>query len=100
MMALITRPSIVRKPLWKIHPHAEFPNWLELRSTGHDEWKFNPRWDGCVHIERFSNGDTPDKHSEENRDYLHVCDIDDFIARLVEAKEIARKKFGEQWPEC
>lgn len=53
-------------------------------------FSFDVRLDGCVHITReWSKGDL---------DYLHICELDEFIKMLEEAKAKAIEHF-EQWPE-
>jgi hypothetical protein len=54
-------------------------------------------WQGCAHIENYCNGDTVDTESDENRDYIHVCELEDFIAQLQEALAGAKEKFGQNW---
>ena len=55
---------------------------------------YNTSFDGCVHIERYTNGTI----SEDNRDYIHICDLDKFIQELQEVKDKALKHFGSNWP--
>lgn len=65
------------------------------------------RYDGCIHIERFMNGyslkdlDNPVKvdRAYQERDYLHICDIDEFIKLLEEVKKKSRLHFqSDDWP--
>jgi hypothetical protein len=54
---------------------------------GNDEEVMNvwSKWDGCVNINHAFNGEFT----------AHVCDIDEFISRLVEAREAARLNMPE-----
>ena len=54
---------------------------------------YDVRADGCVHIERFHNGSI----DESNRDYLHICELDDFIKELEEVKKKAIEYY-KIWP--
>lgn len=56
-------------------------------------WEFDIRAEGCVHITSYSNG-TKD---EENRSYIHICELDDFIKTLQDIQLKAKEHFGE-WP--
>ena len=56
---------------------------LEFESKDGD-WKFDVRRDGCVHIKRFSNGSRLDALDNPDMDYLHVCDLGDFIRTLTQ----------------
>lgn len=70
--------------------------------TNNKQIGYMVKWDGCVHIETFSNGfttDSPDSNEKhQNRDYLHICDLDLFIKQLTEIRDMAKKHFGEEWP--
>ena len=39
----------------------------------------------------------PSYRAESDKDYIHICDVDDMIARLVKLKEMAKAHFGEDW---
>ncbi len=51
-------------------------------------------WQGCVHIENWSNGETIDSTYLDERDYIHICDLDTFIQQLQEVSE----KRKNHWP--
>jgi hypothetical protein len=65
------------------------------------------KWDGCIHFSTagnipFSEGlDSNSKKREETSacdDYIHICDIDNMIDKLVKLKEFAMKHFtNEEW---
>lgn len=46
------------------------------------------RWDGCVHL----NVGT---EASGLGDYVHICDLDDFIAQLQKVRDMARAHFGD-----
>ena len=48
---------------------------------------------GCIDLRMFHNGGTPTEHREEDVDYMHVCDLDDFVSALLHAQELAREKW-------
>ena len=71
-----------------------------LTLVGKDEDKeVYIKWDGCVDILKYDNGfTTNDEYSEEkenNTDYIHICDLEDFIKELQEALDIAKDIIGE-----
>ena len=50
-------------------------------------------WGGrgcCVHLHSYYNGDMPDTAKDEDVDYLHICDLDDFINELQQLRETMR----------
>ena len=66
------------------------------------------KWDGCIHFYQAGNVpfDATFGQSEGPRDesacddYIHICDLDDFIARLAALRDAARAHFGEkEWPD-
>lgn len=60
------------------------------------------KWDGCIDLTRYFN--TPlsvERGKDRNSDdecYIHICDLDDFIARLQKLRDAAQAAFGEPWP--
>ena len=49
---------------------------------------------GCYHFYSYSNGVMPDDqgdYAQENTDYLHICDLDDFIAELCELRDALKE---------
>lgn len=67
-------------------------SWLEAHTA--DDWHFGVRFDGCVHVH------TPVMvaDGEEERDYIHICDLAGFISDLQELHAKAKAHFGEKWP--
>ena len=64
-------------------------------------WMVNIKYDGCVDIERAHNvrfGDeTPENDHMCLRDYLHICDWDDFVEEMGSIKGLAEAHFGKGW---
>ncbi len=62
-----------------------------------DGWRSaTVKWDGCIHYYRYYN--TPkglDAANDEECDYIHLCDIDDEIARLQALKRLAYTYFEQ-----
>lgn len=58
---------------------------------------------GCYHVRAYTNGAGAglDNGDEDNEDYIHICDLDAFIAMLQHARAL-RNAFvgGETIPEC
>lgn len=73
---------------------------LQLSNDSKD-FRFAIRFDGCVHIERYMNGQTfESKNPGSDRDYLHICDLREFIETLEEVERQAINHFGKEWPDC
>jgi hypothetical protein len=72
--------------------------WLELNSE-YKDYHVIAKWDGCVHFYRAYNGtDASDSQNQEEKDYIHICDIDEFIKMLQEVKEKAQKWYDNpEW---
>lgn len=70
-------------------------------SNDYKNIRITARWDGCCHIETWYNGDQYDKPltHPDNRDYLHVCDLREFIEQLLELEAKAKEHFGSEWPD-
>ena len=81
---------------WKIaekDDRAEGPYWVTFSDTGSRKqfiWEANVKWDGCVElVHRYNMGDNP-----EDAGQIHLCDLDEMIARLQALREEARKVLG------
>ena len=48
------------------------------------------KWDGCCDIRRYYNGDTYETENVIDRDYIHICDLREFIAFLAEVADKAQ----------
>ena len=75
-----------RNTTWDIVPDETHAHWLQLRSP--DGWRAHARFDGCVEIVADSVQCIE----------IHVCELDDFIARLQALRAMAIGYFGEDWP--
>ena len=55
--------------------------------------------DGCIDFYRYHNWpkDKAPAGREEDVDYIHICDVDDMIARLQAISLVAKGQF-EVWP--
>ena len=60
-------------------------------TTGKPHMEFDVRFDGCVHIRRWHNRVEGEK---DDCDYMHICDLDEFIAHLDEVRAKAKEHFG------
>ena len=59
------------------------------------------KWDGCINLRRYAN--TPLEHRKPNEEdpcdeYVHICDIDRYIAELQALKLKALEYFSGEWP--
>ena len=87
--------------LWKVN--SETPDHLELVDP-EGWWMAVAKWDGCIDLHRVFNIPLPLRDDEAQlSDYIHLCDIDETIARLQELKKLATAHFQatsaeEFWP--
>ena len=90
---------------WTPIPGKSTDFWFEVRDP--DGWyEAVVKWDGCIHFYQAGNDPFDDEngHSDSERskeacdDYIHICDIDGHIERLIALKEAALKHFGPTWP--
>lgn len=51
------------------------------------------KFDGCVDLYKYYN--VPYDEGGKDCNYIHICDIDEFIEELKEINKTALKKFGE-----
>lgn len=72
---------------------------LEDEEYGFDEVTL--KWDGCIVYRKAWNGFKPNEdETGENTNYIHICDIDEMIAKLESLKRIGAKHFdNEYWTE-
>lgn len=55
----------------------------------------NAKWDGCCHIYRYYNGDTFETGDQKgDGDYIHICDLREFISFLTAIADIAENIQG------
>ena len=61
------------------------------------------KWDGCIHLWRGYNTPLNKQIPEKNdADYIHICDLYEYIQMLVGLKEKALdyfKEHGMEWPD-
>ena len=60
------------------------------------------KWDGCVDLRMYNNGDTYERYTADNIDYIHICNVKEFIEEMQSAFDIAKSKFdkndfGDNW---
>jgi len=93
---------------WRIDEETSKDHWINLldasclQSNGEDNiwWRAAVRWDGCIHLDTFGNIplelDPDRKDPACCDDYIHICDLDRYIERLQEMREIAQEYFKDQ----
>lgn len=93
--------------MWKQNPndksteyHASLiyqEDWCE----GDDHWtEATVKKDGCIHFYEGNNAPMGSKYPErstEDDNYIHICELDDFIKQLQELREAAIAYFGKEW---
>ena len=62
----------------------------------HKDMHVMARFDGCCHISRFYNGYTYEDENipEDDVDYIHICNIREFITFLTEIADKAEQIEG------
>ena len=61
----------------------------------YDKTQITVKWDGCCDITKHSNSSTvthPSKDYENDMDYIHICDLKEFIDLLEQVYENAVSK--------
>jgi len=90
---------------WNIHKINKTDNGelivsVELRDKEYNTFELNFKWDGCVNLWKRYNGYTNDsefsKDVEENTDYMHICDLEEFVSQLQEVLVIAKDILGKE----
>ncbi len=80
---------------WEIVPEKSKEYLLEIKDP--DGWYYaQVKWDGCVQYFRYYN--TPmgvDIENDKDCDYIHICSVDEEIARLQALKRMAYKYFEQ-----
>ena len=79
--------SLIHKPDLKYQEtHLEFRDELDFLSI-------DIKWDGCTNIRNSANGFTVDESLKDNcAGYIHICDLQEFIAQLQQVLDAARAK--------
>ncbi len=106
--AEVTKPSG-----WLIDPKQDLSmnHWVDLRfvegtDEGDQHWfAASVKWDGCIHFHKAYNypfGEFAKNEPEGNQDYIHICDLDDYIEKLIALRVAAKKYFAyheREWPD-
>lgn len=73
---------------------------VELRDKIYNTIELDFKWDGCINLWKRYNGYTNDsefsKEVEENMDYIHICNLEEYINQLQEILVIAKDILGEE----
>lgn len=80
-------------PLWRVNTEKTKDHWLEV-DDGEGWWSAFVKWDGCLEVQRYFNQPWGDGDTDCS---LHICEIEDMIARLEMLRDMARRHFGEDW---
>lgn len=81
--------------IWRTVSDKTNDAWLEV-DDGEGWWSAFVKWDGCLEVTRYFN--VPyGEGNEDNESTIHICDLDEFIARLEALRALARQHFGD-WP--
>lgn len=70
------------------------PYAIEARSENED-LQVHMKWDGCIDLRKYNNGTTPENHKEADCDYIHICEVKEFIVELQKIVNIAENVFHE-----
>lgn len=54
------------------------------------------KWDGCIDLYTHCNGSTVDDERTEDVDYIHICEVKEFITILQEVVRIAEENFEKE----
>jgi hypothetical protein len=77
---------------WQIQPEDSKSHYFLAKSLDvENTYQAYVKWDGCVQLTRYFNG------NQNDEDSIHICDLDDFISRLQEIRDLAVQKFGNNW---
>lgn len=78
---------------WEIdHSDPQYDHVMKVKSP--DGWMTaSVRKDGCIDFVKYFN-----EIGGEDCDCYHICDIDEYIEKLIELKKLAMKHFGQFWP--
>ena len=104
------------KNKWVEDPNGISENhWIDLIYKQEEEDELSHwahacvKWDGCIHFDKASNVPfskeygfhNGNRNKEACDDYIHICDIDDFIKMLEALKQKAIEHFKDQeyWEE-
>ena len=61
-------------------------------------WEAHVKWDGCIDLREFANTpNSPGRTPDPCDTYIHICNLDDFIMRLLALKLAAKTHLGSDW---
>ena len=86
---------------WKKQINGTYDEyWIDLLSED-QFYRACVKADGCIHFYQSCNGrfneegvHEPEKDTE---DYIHICDVEQWIERLTSLRDWAKRHFGEEW---
>ena len=84
--------------MWRAIPDKTTDIWLEVVDP--DGWySAIVKWDGCVDFYSYANSPfvEGENRDEDCDDYIHICDLDEYIDRLTKLRDEARKHFSNHW---
>lgn len=77
---------------WKIRPDSKKFSFKAESFDVENTYETYVKWDGCIELIKYFNGE------KEDCDQIHICDLDDFILRLQELRDLGAKYFNnEEW---
>jgi len=74
---------------------------LILDDDGDNWYKCSVKWDGCIHFYRAYNNPFNHDVKKIDTDYIHICNLDEYIEILTKLRETAKEYFanhGREWP--
>lgn len=78
---------------------AESNEWFMSLHDPDGWYEARVKYDGCFEFIRAHNHPLPElpEPTSQMIDQIHICDVDDLIARLQELKRLAYAKFGDEF---
>jgi len=91
---------MAKQNIWQIKKIGAENCWITFESPD-GYWRAEIVRSGCIDINHSFNVPLQDDNCESVLqrliDYIHICNIDDMIARLEALKAAAQDFFGEDW---
>lgn len=81
------------EPAWEVDVEKTKDHWLEVveKFDGRVYYRAAVKWDGCIHYEAFTN----EGEDGGDREYRHICRLDEEIDRLQRLKKMAQAHFKD-----